>query len=550
MGSFLAFFLLAAAWPAIRWEPWITGLGSPVDLQSPRDGSGRMFVVEQRGRVRLIRNGAVVSTPVLDISSKVQFGGEMGLLGIAFPPAFSSKQYFYVNYVDRQRRTIVARYRINGDTADPASEEVFLTIPQPFDNHNGGCIQFNPRDGQLYIGMGDGGSGGDPQKNAQNMTSMLGKMLRLDVENAAKTAQIWASGLRNPWRFSFDRATADLYIADVGQGALEEIDFQPADASAGLNYGWSLMEGTSCYDDRNCANRTGLVKPVFEYGRSDGVSVSGGYVYRGARFPFLNGIYIFGDYGSGQTWGMRRNGTTWETTKFVDTAFPIVGFGEDEDGEQYMVSHNGRILRLAADPPPNAVNAIVSGASFGPGIAPGGIATAFLNAITGVNGIVAADRLPLPTTLSGITVRVNGAAAPLYAVANGGTGAQVNFLVPESTAVGEATININGVETRTAVSAAAPAIFTFDGLKAAVRGSGVRGEAIEIYATGLGANPGSAEVRIGGRVATVLFAGVAPGFVGLHQVNAVIPADVPPGDAELTIRIGVVTSPIVRLPVR
>lgn len=179
-------------------------------------GAGSAGGLEERARVRLIRDGAVVATPVLDIVSKVQYRGEMGLLGIAFPPDFRGKQYFYLNYVRRLRRTIVARYRMSGDTADPASEEVLLTIPQPYENHNGGCMQFSPRDGQLYIGMGDGGSAGDPQKRAQNPSSMLGKILRMDVGNGARTAQIWASGLRNPWRFSFDRATGDLYIVDVG----------------------------------------------------------------------------------------------------------------------------------------------------------------------------------------------------------------------------------------------------------------------------------------------------------------------------------------------
>ena len=550
MGSFFAVLLLAAAWPAVRWEPWTTGLEAPVDLKSAHDGSGRMFVLEQRGRVRLIRDGAVVATPVLDIVSEVQYRGEMGLLGIAFPPEFRAKQYFYLNYVDRQRRTIVARYRMSGDTADPASEEVLLTIPQPYENHNGGCMQFSPRDGQLYIGMGDGGSAGDPQKRAQNPNSMLGKMLRMDVENGARTAQIWASGLRNPWRFSFDRATGDMYIADVGQDRLEEIDFQPAAAAAGLNYGWSLMEGARCLDLTSCATRADLVRPVFEYGRNDGVSVSGGYVYRGARFPFLTGIYLFGDFGSGQTWGMRRDGANWETAKLVDTNLPVVGFGEDEAGEQYMVVHNGRILRLAADPPAAAVNSVVSAASFAPGIAPGGIATAFLNALHGVTGIVAADRLPLPTTLSGVTVRVNGEPAPLFAVANGGVGAQVNFLVPAATTLGEATIAINGAETRTTVSAAAPAVFTFDGRMAAVNGPGTRGEPIEIYATGLGLNVNSVAVLIGGRTAAVLFAGSAPGFVGLNQINAVVPAETPAGEAELIVRVAGVTSPTVALSIR
>ena len=551
MGSLFAFFLLAAAWPVVRWEPWITaGLENPVDLKSAQDGSGRLFVVEQRGRVRLIRDGALVTAPVLDIVSKVMYGGEMGLLGIAFPPGFQTKQYFYVNYVDRQRRTIVARYRMTGDSASPATEEILLTIAQPFENHNGGCLQFSPRDGQLYIGMGDGGSGGDPQKNAQNPNSMLGKMLRMDVENGARTTQIWASGLRNPWRFSFDRATADMYIADVGQNTLEEVDFQSADAPAGLNYGWSLMEGTRCFDLTGCASRADLVQPVFAYGRSDGVSISGGYVYRGSKFPFLTGIYLFGDYGSGQVWGMRRNGAAWETTKLAGTGLPVVAFGEDEAGEQYLVAHNGRILRLAADPPAAAVNAVVSAASIAPGIAPGGIATAFFNGVAGVTGVVAAESFPLPETLSGVSVRVNGTPAPLFAVANSGIGAQVNFLVPDSTAVGNTTFTINGAEMRTPVTAVAPAVFTVDGRLAAVNGPGVRGQPIELYATGLGVSIGAVEVMIGGRPATVQFAGLAPGFVGLNQINAVVPGETPAGDAELIIRTGGVSSPAVQLPVR
>jgi len=547
MGSLLAVLLVAAAWPTVQWEPWISGLESPVDLQSPRDGSGRLFVLEQRGRVRLIRNGALAPAPVLDIVDKVRFGGEMGLLGLAFPPGFREKQYFYLNYVDRQRRTVVARYRMNGDTADAASEEILLTVAQPYENHNGGCLQFSPRDGFLYIGMGDGGSGGDPQKYAQNPDSLLGKMLRMDVERGGRTAQIWASGLRNPWRFSFDRETADLYIADVGQGTLEEIDFQPADARAGLNYGWSVMEGTRCFDDRNCAARTDLVRPVYEYGRGDGVSVSGGYVYRGKRFPFLAGVYLFGDYGSGQVWGLRRNGGRWEGQKLIDTGLPVVAFGEDEDGEMYLVAHNGRVLRLGATAAAPGIDAVVSAASFAPGIAPGGIATAFGNAVAGVSGVVAADRVPLPTVLSGISVRVNGEAAGLFAVANSGVGLQVNFVVPESVGAGEAVVAIGGAERRVTVSPAAPAVFTFDGRMAAVRA--LEG-AMEIYATGLGVRPEGVEVTIGGRAATVLYAGLAPGFVGLNQVNITTPAGLAAGEYELVLRAGGVSSPAVRVAVR
>ncbi|MBI2688077.1 MAG: PQQ-dependent sugar dehydrogenase [Acidobacteria bacterium] len=564
MGSILAFLLIAAAWPTIRWQQWVGGLEAPVDLKSPMDGSGRMFALEQPGRVRVIRNGVLATTPVLDIVSKVQYKDEMGLLGIAFPPGFREKQYFYLNYVDKQRRTIVARYRMSGDTADPASEEVLLTIAQPYENHNGGCLQFGPRDGLLYIGMGDGGSAGDPQKRAQNPNSMLGKMLRMDVENGSRTAEVWALGLRNPWRFSFDRATGDLFIGDVGQNDMEEIDFQPANATRGLNYGWSLMEGTRCYDDRNCASRTDLVAPIFGYGRNDGVSVTGGYIYRGPAYPFMQGIYIFGDYGSGQIFGLRRNGAAWETTKLVNPELPVVSFAEDEAGELYLVSHNGNLLRMTAEAPAQGVNAIVSGASFLPGIAAGGIATAFVNGLAGVSGIVAAERYPLPAALSGVTVRINGQTVPLYAVANSGVGAQVNFQVPWSV-IGDATVAVNGAESRVNVASVAPAVFTVDGRRAAIRGNAARDGAIEIYATGLGAVSNSpatgtaapvsplatvveqVEVFIGGRSAQVLFAGLAPGFAGLYQVNAVVPLETPPGEAELTLRTGGIASGTVRL---
>ncbi len=568
MGSLLAVFLLAAAWPAIRWQPWISGLEAPVDMQSPRDGSGRLFVLEQRGRIRLIRNGALSPSPVLDISAKVQYRGEMGLLGLAFPPDFAQKQHFYVNYVNRQQQTIVARYRISGDTADPASEDILLTIDQPYTNHNGGCLQFSPRDGHLYIGMGDGGSANDPQRLSQNPNSLHGKMLRMDVESGARTPQVWASGLRNPWRFSFDRDTADMYIGDVGQGAQEEIDFQPAAAAAGLNYGWSLMEGTRCLHDPNCNSRTDLVLPAFVYPRADGVSVTGGYVYRGAQFPFLRGVYLFGDFGSGQVWGMRREGANWDAAKLGNSGHAVASFAEDEAGEHYLLSYSGQILRLAADPPPPAINAIVSGASFSPGLSPGSIGTAFVNAFPTVNGIVAADRYPLPVNLSGVSVRINGVPAPLYAVASGGAGGQVNFQVPWASPTGDVTVNINGAEARASIAPAAPAVFTVDGRLAAVLAPGVPGQPIEIFATGLGAvsNPPSTgapasaaplsqltaqvEVSIAGRPAQVTFAGLAPGFAGLYQVNALIPPSTPSGEAELILRVNGAASPAVRLPIR
>ncbi len=273
--------------------------------------------------------GAPLPDAFLDITDRVRSGGERGLLGLAFPPGYADKGYFYVNYTALNGATTISRFRlIAGDPnrADPASEEILLVIAQPYANHNGGQIAFSPRDGYLYVGMGDGGSGGDPQNRAQNPAELLGKLLRLDVEGAVGTAsaylvpptnpytatigyrpEIWALGLRNPWRFSFDRQTGDLYIGDVGQGLWEEIDYQPASSAGGQNYGWRIMEGAHCYNPDPC-DSTGLTLPIWEYSHSAGQCVTGGYVYRGDDYPDLAGMYIFGDYVSGAIWGLRRAG--------------------------------------------------------------------------------------------------------------------------------------------------------------------------------------------------------------------------------------------------
>jgi uncharacterized protein (TIGR03437 family) len=568
----------------------VRGLDSPVDITHAGDGSGRLFVLEQRGRVRLIRNGALVTAPVLDIVARVQFGGEMGLLGIAFPPGFASKQYFYVNYVDRQRRTIISRFRIQGDTADPASEQVLLTIPQPYENHNGGQIRFGP-DGYLYIGMGDGGSGGDPQKFAQNRNSLLGKMLRIDTESGTapyaipasnppgQRREIWALGLRNPWRFSFDRETGDLYIADVGQNTLEEVNFQSANSAGGENYGWSIMEGTRCFDDPNCANRSELVRPIFDYGRNEGVSVTGGFVYRGSRYPFLRGVYIFGDFGSSLVLALRRQGNQWQANRYGRTGFSISTFGEDEQGELYAGDYGGRILLMEATAPAFATPAVVSGASFTPGIVPGGLASLFIEALPGVTGTTSASAFPLPTTLSGVTVRINNQPAPLYAV----TPQQVNFFVPWTVTGTTAAVTVTSgattsPETQVPVNSWNPGLFLIDGRAAAQNSEGYtlvtpqnampRGGVVVLYGTGFGpvsnapANGAAAladpisrvnervDVSIGGRPAQVLFAGLTPGAAGLYQLNVLVPADAPTGEVDVIVTVGGVRSPAARLSLR
>jgi glucose/arabinose dehydrogenase len=292
---------------------------------------------------------------------------------VAFPPGFAAKGYFYVNYTGIPvapavvAPTVIARYRVfagNANAADPASEEVVLTIPQPFANHNGGQLAFGP-DGYFYIGMGDGGSGGDPSGNAQNPGALLGKLLRIDVESGAAPygipptnpflgmvgyrEEIWALGLRNPWRFSFDRLAGDLYIGDVGQSAVEEIDVQPAGSPGRQNYGWNIMEGGGCYNSATC-NTAGLTLPVATYDHSQGCSVTGGAVYRGSALPALQGIYFYGDYCSGRIWGLRRMGAGWETVALpVPGALPmnIATFGEDEAGNVYVANYaNGDLLKI------------------------------------------------------------------------------------------------------------------------------------------------------------------------------------------------------------
>lgn len=352
-------------WPDIVLTKYAGGLSQPTHITHAGDGSGRLFVVEQAGNIKIIKEGIVQSTPFLDITSKVTCCGERGLLSVAFPPDYRSKGYFYVDYTDLSGDTVVARYRtINPDMADPETEEVLLKVDQPFSNHNGGQLAFGP-DGYLYIGMGDGGSGGDPFNNAQNPSSLLGKILRIDVESGTSPysippdnpfvgtpgyrAEIWAIGLRNPWRFSFDRETNDLFIADVGQNLYEEIDYQPASSGGGENYGWRIMEGLHCYNPNPC-DRTGLVLPVAEYDHSQGCSVTGGMVYRGRDFPGMQGIYLYGDFCSGRVWGLKKEGGSWRNKPLLDTPYQISTFGEDEEGELYLSDYSiGAIYRVTED---------------------------------------------------------------------------------------------------------------------------------------------------------------------------------------------------------
>lgn len=350
----------------LRLELVASGLASPVALASPPGDTARLFVAEQSGRVRIVRGGQLVATPFLDITSRVRAGGEQGLLGLAFDPGFPARPYVYVNFTDTNGDTHVERFRVSADpnVADPASATLILFQKQPYANHNGGHLLFGP-DGTLYIGLGDGGSGGDPQGNAQNLGTLLGKMLRIDVSNASASApyviprdnpfvgragargEIWASGLRNPWRYAIDPATGLLYIADVGQGTWEEIDAAAVTAAA-VNYGWSRMEGAHCYGALTC-DRTGLTLPVLEYDHTQGCSVIGGFVYRGRRIPEIAGRYFYSDYCAGWLRSFRLvSGAATEMKDWgIPNVGPVLSFGEDATGELYVLTASGRVYRLA-----------------------------------------------------------------------------------------------------------------------------------------------------------------------------------------------------------
>ena len=351
--------------PEIALETLATGLAQPTSITHA--GDPRLFLTLQRGQVVVFEGGRVLAAPFLDIRSLVGCCGERGLLGLAFHPRYSENGFFFVDYTNTAGDTAIARYRVSsGDpnAADPSTGVTLLTISQPFANHNGGQLAFGP-DGYLYIGMGDGGSGGDPLNSGQSPGTLLGKLLRIDVESGAQPyrvppdnpfllsagflPEIWALGLRNPWRFSFDRGTGDLYIGDVGQGTFEEIDFQAAGSAGGQNYGWNIMEGDSCYPPGTAGcNRTGLALPVFVYAHAPECSVTGGHVYRGSAIPSLQGVYLFGDLCSTRIWGIRKNGAAWDNALLVDnTALTITTFGEDEGGNVYVVNYaNGDLLQI------------------------------------------------------------------------------------------------------------------------------------------------------------------------------------------------------------
>jgi len=350
----------------LKLVPVVTsGLSSPVYLTAPTGDTARLFVVEQGGQIRIVQHGQLLPSAFLDIHSRLVSGGEQGLLSVAFHPNYGANGFFYVNYTDLNGDTRVERYTVSAadsNLADTTTHKLILFVPQPYTNHNGGLVMFGP-DGMLYIGMGDGGSGGDPENRAQHPDSLLGKLLRIDVDHGDPYAippnnplatsggapEIWALGLRNPWRFAFDRSAGLLYIGDVGQGAWEEVDVEPA-SQGGLNYGWRLMEGAHCYNPTNCSS-AGLVLPAVEYDHSNGqCAVIGGFVYRGARFPALAGQYFYADLCAGwvRSFTYAGGAVTGQTSWTLEPSpgSPL-SFGEDSRGELYVLSSGGTVYRIA-----------------------------------------------------------------------------------------------------------------------------------------------------------------------------------------------------------
>jgi glucose/arabinose dehydrogenase len=360
--------------PPLALSTVVNGLVSPIGLEAPNDGTGRLFAVEQAGRIRIIQNDVLLVDPFLNLTASVESGGEKGLLGLAFHPNFAGNRRFFVNYTRRvgaQLQSVISEFSAsvaNMNQADPATERLLLVVNQPFDNHNGGQLAFG-QDGLLYIALGDGGSGGDPFGNGQSLSTLLGKILRIDVDSppapgnqyvippdnpfsvAGGLPEIWAYGFRNPWRFSFDPPTGRLFAGDVGENSWEEVNL----VTRGGNFGWNIMEGNHCFPpSATMCNTTGLILPIFEYGHvtGGGISIIGGFVYRGSAIPGLVGTYVFADLSGGRVWGLTQNSQGgWDQTDLLIHGLTVSAFGRDTGGELYLIDYRGgSIRRLVAAP--------------------------------------------------------------------------------------------------------------------------------------------------------------------------------------------------------
>ena len=325
----------------------VGGLQAPTHVTAAPGVPGVLYVVEQAGLVRVVRNRRISARPFLDIRSKVLAGGEQGLLGLAFAPDYAKSRQFVVNYTDVNGDTRVVRYTSDGTNALARTARQLLFVDQPYGNHNGGMVAYGP-DGLVYVGMGDGGSGGDPEGRAQNPASRLGKLLRLDPKRPGKRPAVVALGLRNPWRFTFDRANGDLWIGDVGQGSTEEVDHVAWPWTGLLNFGWDVYEGTSKFES-SALGPGRLVQPVAEYSHADGCSITGGYVYRGKKVPAARGRYFYGDYCTGAVWSLRLvDGVARDVRRESFVVRNLTSFGEDAAGELYAVSGSGALYRLTS----------------------------------------------------------------------------------------------------------------------------------------------------------------------------------------------------------
>jgi glucose/arabinose dehydrogenase len=353
---------------SVTLQPVVEGLQMPTGLSVANDGSGRLFITERRGTIRVIRDGEISPRPFLDIFDQVESGAvEQGLLRLAFHPNYLENGRFFVHYTAAGGTITVSEFRVSRDDpnhADPASERRLIEIPKQATNHNGGQLVFG-HDGYLYIGVGDGGNPGDPFKTAQNLNSLLGKILRIDVDNGEPYAippdnpfidtpdarpEVWAYGLRNPWRFSFDLETGRLFLADVGQNMWEEVNVLSVQAASGANFGWPLLEGTHCYQAEDC-DHAGTVLPVIEYPHTEGCAVVGGYVYRDVQWPELADHYVYGDFCQGHIWAAREEAGRWTSERLLaGTYLQVSAFGQDEAGDLYLVDLSGSLYRLTGGP--------------------------------------------------------------------------------------------------------------------------------------------------------------------------------------------------------
>ncbi len=365
---FVFVFCISITYAQIKLVKVAGNLVRPVDISVPGDGSGRLFFVLQNGKIVIYNGTSVLSTPFLNVTSSVSCCGERGLLSLAFHPNYKTNGFFYIYYTATNGDVVVARYTVSTNSpnlANANSKLVLLTVAHSqFSNHNGGKLAFGP-DGFLYISIGDGGSGGDPNNNAQNLGRLLGKILRINVNSGTRYSipsgnpfvgtagakkEIWALGVRNPWRYSFDRQNGDLYIADVGQNSFEEINFQRRSSLGGENYGWRRMEGKHCYNPTTGCNTGTLKMPVLEYDHNAGCSITGGYVYRGTKIPAIAGMYLYSDYCNGSIRGAKRVNGVWTTTLLLSTPHNISTFGQNEAGELYIADHDstaGAVYRIA-----------------------------------------------------------------------------------------------------------------------------------------------------------------------------------------------------------